>query len=150
MKRLIFVFLMLCSVIGISQIIPDSLSFAKVFSKTVDDITGGKKYCWINRIIIGDINNDGKQDGIVQYSCSSMDGGNASTGSGIAVYINYKGKFKFISSDDKFNDIVPFKISDGIIFCDKFNYSPNDYRCCPSIKTSIQLEFKNNKLIILK
>jgi hypothetical protein len=115
-------------------------------------------------IIFGDLNGDGIKDAFIDWCIEANDedrdvgGGNAlmfldCMEEGFSVYIK-KGNEYVLTADkgkDYFTDEgFPYnadKIEKGKIFCSNISYAEDDGRCCPSLKRTIYLVFKNNKIV---
>ncbi|MFY9224338.1 MAG: hypothetical protein WAQ98_16825 [Blastocatellia bacterium] len=105
----------------------------------------------INKIIIGDINNDGKEDQLVQYNVNIGNPGNASI-LYIAAFLNLNGKFKFQTKMEAGNfgtatgrQLSLDKIENGVIYCKVYEYASTDGVCCPSIQKLAEYRFTNKK-----
>jgi hypothetical protein len=111
------------------------------------------------KYIIGDLNNDGINDGIVLYE--AYYGGQISMG-GSAIFLIENGNLKLALmglNNEIFNieqsnsypsSLTPQRIEDGIIHCIKYKYREDDPHCCPSIEIKEQYKLKNNKLVQIK
>ncbi len=118
------------------------------FSKSLSKIEGQERDCWIVNIVSGDLNGDGSSDVVAHYSCGikgSM--GNASTGSGEAIFINKDNQYKIVGWEEKFRNFIPNKIYTGILYGEEVEYAPTDPNCCPSLKREIQLKLVGSNLI---
>lgn len=111
-------------------------------------IAGNDRNCWPVTVLIGDLNGDGFNDGLVKFACGFKgNAGNASAGSGLAVFINRNGNLEFLLSDEKYM-IVPSKIlKDGAILGEQLEYAAGDNPNWPSLKTKKQIRLKNNILV---
>jgi hypothetical protein len=113
-------------------------------------------------VFFGDLNADGSQDALVDYCIEATDNdrgdGNAMIfmecwKSGFAVYKKTGDKFFLeadISKDELASeglDLKVDKIQNGKMFCSNLTWGPDDMRCCPTIKQTIFLLFKNHKII---
>jgi hypothetical protein len=115
------------------------------------------------KILFGDLNGDGVKDAFIDWCIEATDndrnvgGGNAlmflkCMEEGFAVYI--KTGNEYVLSADKaksyFTDegfsFDADKIENGKIICSNLSYADDDPRCCPSLKRTIYLVFKNNKI----
>jgi hypothetical protein len=108
------------------------------------------------KYLLGDLNNDGYDDLVVQYM---LDGKNQEDrGSGtafyeIAVFINNEGKYKYHSSIEAEGGRLAYKIlkiNNGFLFAKTKEYSEDDGMCCPSIKVNLKYHLKENKIIRIK
>lgn len=94
---------------------------------------------------VGDVTNDKIDDIILFYSLTAKDG-NVDIDSGLFIYTNKDNSIELLEN------IVPEymfyveKIYNNSIYIKKMEYAENDDRCCPSLKSEIQL--KVNKTII--
>lgn len=134
----------------------------KAFLEYLPDISDGKK---LNsyfetkdgtgfKIVIGDLNGDGLNDAVVDYSldpANEGDGHAISEISGLVTFIN-SGKALVITDHSanfggnfgSRNDLK--KINNGVIILEGKDYSENDPRCCPSVKTTTELVLRDGKL----
>jgi len=77
------------------------------------------------RIIVGDINGDGKEDCIVSFVMASRNGGNAIVGHESAIYLNYRTRMKVVGAFPAFNFCYTLDhIQDQVIF-------GKEYECMP-------------------
>lgn len=116
------------------------------------------------KVLFGDLNADGIKDAFIDWCIEATEndrdagGGNAlmflqCMEEGFSVYIKTgkeyvltadKGKDYF--TDEGFSyDVV--KIENGKIICSNLSYADDDPRCCPSLKRTIYLVYKANKII---
>lgn len=113
-------------------------------------------------VFFGDLNGDGTQDALVDYCIEATENdrgdGNAMIfmecwKSGFAVYKKTGDKFFLqadISKDELVNeglDLKAEKIQNGKMFCSNLTWGADDMRCCPTVKQTIYLLLKNNKII---
>jgi hypothetical protein len=91
---------------------------------------------------VGDLTNDKLDDIVVFYSLTAK-GGNVDINSGLAVYQNKDNKLLLVEN------IIPNymfsvkKIFNNRIYIEKIEYAENDGRCCPSLKSEVQLKVNN-------
>jgi hypothetical protein len=136
----------------------------KAFLQYLPDISDGRK---LNayfktedgtgfKIVIGDLNGDGLNDAVVDYSLNpdseNNEGGHAINEiPGLVGFIN-TGKTLIITDHSASfggnfgsrNDLK--KINNGVIILEGREYSENDPRCCPSLKTTTELVLRDGKL----
>jgi hypothetical protein len=115
------------------------------------------------KILLGDLNNDGVKDAFVDWCIEATDedrdagGGNAlmflkCMEEGFSVYIKTGNEYVLLADKGKsyFTDegfsFDAAKIEKGKIFCSNLSYADDDPRCCPSLKKTIYLVFKNSKI----
>jgi hypothetical protein len=99
------------------------------------------------KIDLGDLNNDGLSDAIVDFSFYSNTGGNANLGGGFMVFINDGEKITYKSWMETSNLKLDYVDEHGKIKATRMEYGENDPRCCPSISTSVDFKYENGKLI---
>ncbi len=120
------------------------------FNKLLNKKEFTDEVCAADNIVVGDLNNDGKKDGIVDYSCVSKMGGNAILESGWAVFINNNGKLNLLLINRNFRSTPQKILKDGTIISLLSDYGPNDLTCCPSIKSQLKVRLINDSLKILQ
>lgn len=117
-------------------------------------------------VLFGDLNGDGVKDAFIEWCIQANDedrdagGGNALMSlecieEGFSVYI--KEGNEYVLKADKGKEYFTEegityeadKIEKGKVICSNMSYSDDDPRCCPSIKRTIYLIYKNNKIIQL-
>lgn len=105
----------------------------------------------IDKIIIGDINNDGKEDQLVEYNVNIGHPGNASI-LYIAAFLNINGKLKFQTKMEAGSfgtatgkQLSLDKVENGVIYCKVYEYASTDGVCCPSIQKLAEYRFTNKK-----
>jgi hypothetical protein len=106
----------------------------------------------INKVIIGDINGDSKEDQVIKYDVNVGHPGNA-TISFIAVFLNTNGTLKYLTKMDAGvfgnatgEQLSLDKIENQVVYCTVYDYAPNDGVCCPSIEKSYKYTLSKNKL----
>ncbi|EAY24259.1 hypothetical protein [Microscilla marina] len=150
MKKQIQVFFTLVLLTGLvntaySQVSKEQLN--EVFEAQKTLIEGSDRDCYPVNTVVGDLNGDGKPEGVVQYNCGfkgSM--GNASAGMGWAILINRGGKLTVIINQTNVNNTIPLAIENGTIKAQKMKYKKEDARCCPSIKIAKKYKLIGNQL----
>ncbi len=115
-------------------------------------------------ILFGDLNGDGFKDAFIDWCIEATDedrdagGGNAlmflkCMEEGFSVYIKIGNEYVLFADKGKdyFTDggfsYDADKIEYGKIFCSNISYADDDPRCCPSLKQTIYLVFKDNKIV---
>ncbi|WP_299825996.1 serine/threonine-protein kinase [uncultured Pontibacter sp.] len=134
----------------------------KAFLQYLPDISGGRNLLELEayegkkyKILVGDLNGDGLQDGIVDYSLEptfeDTGGGNAIGAlPGLVAFINTGNKLTIADHSEEFNYMYKIsKINNGVIFLEGFEYAEDDARCCPSIEVTKKLVLRNDKLTSL-
>jgi hypothetical protein len=116
------------------------------------------------KILFGDLNGDGIKEAFIDWCIEASDkdrdagGGNAlmflqCMEEGFAVYIKKGNDYVLLADKGKnyFTDegfsFDAEKIENGKIICFNLSYADKDPRCCPSLKRTIYLVFKNNKIV---
>lgn len=94
--------------------------------------------------VVGDLNGDNIADGVVRYSYQW--GGTLAT-DGFAVLITEATKLNLVSVTEDFQNCVPIKISNQMLYCTKYEYAEDDARCCPSIKTVSKFKLNGSHLV---
>ncbi len=116
------------------------------------------------KVIFGDLNGDGVNDAFIDWCIEATDddryagGGNAlmfleCIEEGFSVYLKTGNEYvlkadksKDIFTDEGFSYKVD-KLESGRIICSNTSYADDDPRCCPSIKRTIYLVFRNNEIL---
>ena len=113
--------------------------------KYVGKVNGHTTHIIINDITYGDLNDDGKDEAIIQYMCGS---GASGAYLGGLIYEFESREFTNIEGGDKGNGgLIELKIENGMLIVEN-NQSSQGHACCPdSIRTS-KYKFKENKLIL--
>lgn len=93
---------------------------------------------------VGDFTGDGIED-VAIYWDIAPDGGNAIIGQGLSLYKNDGHKIKVIAGYEPDYLFAFDTIKNGKIIVEKLEYTEEDGRCCPSIKTKHALTIKGNK-----
>lgn len=126
-------------------------NFMKSYLKTNSGIKERKNE---RRFIVGDLNNDKKNDLIVQYSLDEKDGGSGTGFPEIAVFLYSNSKYDYLASLDAdaggrggFNVI---KIEKGMIYVEILDYDDDDGMCCPSVKSYRKYKIEKNNIIQVK
>lgn len=133
-----------------SSATPDKVAGKKVIDKYiagVAKVSDGEEYKEAEKVLYGDIDGDGDEDAVAQFTIEGMGGGN-NYAFYLAVFKNDGGKLTAVTDEvagGKLNrNIELTKIEKGIIYLDTKEYAADDGACCPSIegKTSYVLEGK--------
>lgn len=133
-----------------SSATPDKAEGQKVIDKYiagVAKVSDGEEYKEARKLFYGDIDGDGDEDAVAQFTVEGMGGGNNYSFE-LAVFKNDNGKLTAITDEvvgGKLNRNVELKrIEKGVIYLDTKEYAEDDGACCPSIegKTSYVLEGK--------
>jgi hypothetical protein len=98
----------------------------------------------IANIARGDLNNDGKEDVVIQYYIQVGYPGNL-TNTYLTVFLNKKGKMKFATETDDVK-VVPAKIENGVLICDKYGEGGKKFEKVGSVR----YKFVKQKLIEIK
>lgn len=98
-----------------------------------------------NKIVFGDIDNDGDKDAAVITTINTGGSGNVRE---LAIMKNHNGKSLYLTSinlGDRVG-INSITIESGIITLDMVIHTPNDPSCCPTQKEVIKYKLINNQL----
>lgn len=98
----------------------------------------------LQEAVTGDFTGDGLEDVAIYFSLAPVGGGNAIVGQGLTLYKNTGKGVKVIAGYEPDYLFSFDKISNGKIHVTKLEYSENDGRCCPSIKTAHTLTISGN------
>lgn len=93
---------------------------------------------------VGDFTGDGIEDVAIYWNIAP-EGGNAIIGQGLSLYKNDGHKVKVIAGYEPDYLFAFDTIKNGKIIVEKLEYTEEDGRCCPSIKTKHALTLKGNK-----
>ncbi len=99
------------------------------------------------KIDLGDLNNDGLLDAVVDFYFYSNDGGNANLGGGLMVFVNNGETISYSCWMETNNTKLDYINESGLIKAIKMEYAEDDPRCCPSISTSVDYRFQNDELV---
>ncbi len=109
------------------------------------------------KMLFGDLNNDGLEDAIV-YTQYSLTSGNANTYNELVAFLGTgEGKFNLVSVTSErelscegvipLNYFNPQMIVEGVIEGERTCYADGDATCCPSIKSNGKAVLKGDKLV---
>lgn len=93
---------------------------------------------------VGDFTGDGINDVAIYWNIAP-EGGNALIGQGLSLYKNDGHTVKVIAGYEPDYLFAFDTIKNGKIIVEKLEYTEEDGRCCPSIKTKHALTLKGNK-----
>ncbi|MDN3691771.1 membrane lipoprotein lipid attachment site-containing protein [Chryseobacterium tructae] len=93
---------------------------------------------------VGDFTGDGIDDVAIYWNIAPQ-GGNALIGQGLSLYKNDGHTVKVIAGYEPDYLFAFDTIKNGKIIVEKLEYTEEDGRCCPSIKTKHALTIKGNK-----
>ncbi|WP_299455685.1 hypothetical protein [uncultured Microscilla sp.] len=137
--------LLLWTSYGYTQVSKQKLM--KAFDQYQALVAGKGQVCHAANAVVGDLNGDGVQDGIVQYTCL-MAGGNIPVYTGWTLWLNEKGVIKPVLHCKDLGRALPLSIgAGGIISALVYKYKKGDASCCPSIKTPKKYQLKQQKII---
>lgn len=138
----------------------DQALVKSAFMKYLPNISGGRKLS-TSIIKLGDLNGDNLVDAVVDYGLEPTYDDNGGGGNaigeipGLVAFINTGQALTIADHSEEFggnfgsrNELK--KINNGVIFLEGLEYSDDDPRCCPSIKTTTKVVLRNNKLERLK
>lgn len=103
--------------------------------------------------IKGDLNDDGIDDYIFQYSIDYVKDEDRGSGTGMfemPVFISSGSSFNYVGSIEDEGGVEAFKlvmIRNGIIEALTFDYDNNDGHCCPSIRIDLRYKIIKNKIV---
>lgn len=89
----------------------------------------------------GDVTNDKIDDVIIFYSLSAKES-NIIISNGLVVFENKDNTLKLIENMEPDYMFYVKKIFNNCIYIEKLEYAENDGRCCPSLKSEVQLKVK--------
>lgn len=98
-------------------------------------------------VYTGDITGDSKEDIAIYYAIEPTDGGNYLAGQGFVMYENKGDNVQIIQNYVPDYSFVFDRINRGKIFLSRLEYADTDPRCCPSIRTEIELTLTGNKIV---
>lgn len=125
----------------VSNALNNYLKQNKIINKEL--ILGGSK------ILIGDINEDGKKDAIARYEIVP-DMGNETIDQGIVFFINTGVSLKAVVDKKDIWSGNIHSIENGYIYIEELKYRDDDPMCCPSIKKIRTFKYQNNKVYEIK
>ncbi|OCA80265.1 hypothetical protein BBH99_16155 [Chryseobacterium contaminans] len=94
---------------------------------------------------VGDFTGDGIEDVVIYWNIAPK-GGNALIGQGLSLYKNDGHTVKVIAGYEPDYLFAFDTIKNGKIIVEKLEYTEEDGRCCPSIKTKHALTIKGSKV----
>ncbi|REC63428.1 hypothetical protein DRF65_04845 [Chryseobacterium pennae] len=94
---------------------------------------------------VGDFTGDGIDDVAIYWNIAP-EGGNALIGQGLSLYKNDGNSVKVIAGYEPDYLFAFDTIKNGKIIVEKLEYTEEDGRCCPSIKTKHALTIKGSKV----
>jgi len=137
----------------ISAATPDKTEGQKIIDKYiagVAKVSDGEEYKEARKVLYGDIDGDGDEDAVAQFTVEGMGGGNNYSFE-LAVFKNDGGKLTAITDEvvgGKLNRNVELKrIEKGVIYLDTKEYAEDDGACCPSIEGKTSYIVQGKKLI---
>lgn len=132
---------------------PDKVEGQKVIDKYiagVAKVSDGEEYKEARKILYGDIDGDGDEDAVAQFTVEGMGGGNNYSFE-LAVFKNDSGKLTAVTDEvvgGKLNRNVELKrIEKGVIYLDTKEYAEDDGACCPSIEGKTSYILQGKKLV---
>lgn len=93
----------------------------------------------------GDFTGDGIEDIAIYFYLVPHEGGNMCLGQGVSLYQNTGDDVNIIAGFDPDYSFSFKKISNGLIYIDKLEYTEDDALCCPSIRVEHALTIVGNK-----
>lgn len=101
----------------------------------------------ITNIARGDLNNDGKEDVVIQYYIQVGYPGNL-TNTYLTVFLGKKGKMKFLTETDDVK-VVPVKIENEVLICDKYGEGGKEFEKVGTVRYKLVkqklIEIKDKK-----
>lgn len=132
---------------------PDKTEGQKVIDKYiagVAKVSDGEEYKDARKVLYGDIDGDGDEDAVAQFTVEGMGGGNNYSFE-LAVFKNDGGKLTAVTDEvvgGKLNRNVELKrIEKGVIYLDTKEYAEDDGACCPSIEGKTSYVLQGKKLV---
>lgn len=125
----------------------------EAFRKYRTSIIEMRTDCWDAAIILGDLNRDGRPDGIVAYGCGVPIGQRSPGGViGWAVFINVNESYRLLYKEENgFQGLMPRRIyKNGLISAERYEYNAYDLPNAPTVIKPKKLKFDGKKLSILK
>lgn len=120
------------------------------YIKGVAKVSDAAEYEQGRKILYGDLDGDGDEDAVAQFTVEGMGGGN-NYGFWLAVFRNDGGKFSGVTDEvvgGKMNRNVELeKIEGGKIYLDTTSYDGDDGACCPSIEGKTSYILQGKKLV---
>lgn len=136
---------------NIKDLKPEIRGYVERRAKAEDK--SNKAVPYVSKVIVGDINGDKKEDIFIDYAIEGIGGGNL-TLFFQALFLKNKNRYFFTAerSNGCFGTAqgktyISKKISGGKVICESLAYAPEDGVCCPSIKGTGEITFKNGQLI---
>ena len=134
--------------------IPDKAQLQQAVSRYIAGIAkvsdGGYEYKKARKIVYGDIDGDGNDDAVIQFTIEGVAGGN-NYSFYLAVFRNVNGKFESITDEfiggKGIRDVDLQAVRNGKIYVSTKEYSEDDAACCPSIKGKTSYVLSGNKLV---
>jgi len=142
------------------QFTVDQALVKAAFMKYLPNISGGRKLS-TSIIKLGDLNGDNLIDAVVDYGLEPTYDDNGGGGNaigeipGFVAFINTGQALTIADHSEEFGGNFGSRnelktINNGIIFLEGLEYSDDDPRCCPSLKTTTKIVLRNNKFVKLK
>ncbi len=141
------------------QFTVDQALVKAAFMKYLSNISGGRKLS-TSIIKLGDLNGDNLIDAVVDYGLEPTYDDNGGGGNAIGeipslvAFINTGQALTIADHSEEFggnfgsrNELK--KINNGVIFLEGLEYTDDDPRCCPSLKTKTKIVLRNSKLVKL-
>jgi hypothetical protein len=117
------------------------------FNKHQALVAGRGQVCHAANVVVGDLDGDGVNDGVVQYVCL-MAGGNIPVYTGWTMWLSKNGELKPVLHRNDLGQALPLSIgAGGVISALVYKHKKGDASCCPSIKTPKKFQLKRQKII---
>lgn len=136
-----------------SSATPDKADGEKVIDKYiagVAKVSDAGEYKEARKVLYSDIDGDGDDDAVVQFTIEGM-GGSNNYSFELGVFRNDGGKLKAVTDEvvggKLFRDVELKKVEKGVIYLDTKEYAPDDGACCPSIAGKTTFVLQGNKLV---
>lgn len=130
---------------GYTQASKQALTAA--FDKHQALVAGRGQVCHAANVVVGDLDGDGVNDGIVQYTCL-MAGGNVPISTGWTIWLSKKGTLVPVLHHNDLGQALPLSIgAGGVISALVYKHRKGDASCCPSIKTPKKFQLKREKIV---
>lgn len=111
------------------------------------EFSGDSLNCRLDKVVYGDLTNDGKEEAAVLINCDT--GGTAGASEGfVYTMINDRASLLagFTTEEDDEIGTRSASIKNGLLVVDRFVYGSNDAECCPSYHRSTTYRLNGNNL----